>query len=494
MSEAYKKWHWKKIKGADVHPEKIVARIISKGDEKERKFIFKKDMLKDFTIEPNECAVIITDGKVEDVITQTRIKKLFGILDRKKYKLLFMDISPIELHFPVVASTKDHMPIKGKCTLRFTLSSENATKVLTLMRAKSVLSKNMLQKKIYDEIVSMVFKNRIAKYSKEEFHGNVDIIKDMETAAMVEMRKTFAMWGMSIVRMFTNWNKTMHDHVEEHRAKAGLKTDKHEIDHEAWVAKQQRKHDKVEKTRQDKWDLRRGEVAGKESLKTTHLDSAIERDKLKHEHKMDKSKEKFNEELRRKQEQLALKAQKEALEAEQDAKELQQAMMAKQQMSQMKMSQKQQDFDQQNQQMAMQTNAMQQIMSQAVSSGAADSGALQEMMRQMTMQKALDREGDKVQSLSESEAQRHNLDTYKAAEDRERQHQINMNKEAANLMQASKQNGPQTLVQSGGSGNVQTRMNIDATPPQPQQQTCPNCGKEVRADFAMCPFCGTGLK
>ncbi|MDP6156112.1 MAG: hypothetical protein QGH39_12180 [Candidatus Thermoplasmatota archaeon] len=485
MSEAYKKWHWKVIKGAPIPPDQIVARIIAKGEEKERKFIFKKDMLKDMTIEPNECAVIVTDGKVEDVITQTRIKKLFGILDRKKYKILFMDIAPIELIFPVIASTKDHMPIKGKCTLRFTLSSENATQVLTLMRAKSLLTKKSLQQKIYDEIVSMVFKNRIAKYSKEEFHGNVDIIKDMETAAMIEMRKTFAMWGMSVVKMFTNWKKTMHDAVEEHRTKADLKTSKHEIDHDAWAAKQQRKHDKVEKLRQDKWDLRRGEVSGKESLKTTHMDASIERDKMKHEHKIDKSKDIFDEQLRRKKSVAEL-------EAEQDARELEQAMGAKQQLNAMKMARQQQAMDHQNAQMGMQTGAMQSIMQQAISSGAADSGSLQEMMRQMTMQKALDREGSKVKDLSTAEAQRHNLDTYKAAEDREREHQINMNKEAAHLMEASKQQGPQTLVQGGGG--VSTKMHVDANTPPPPGSACWNCGKTVEPDFAMCPFCGESLK
>ncbi len=487
MSEAYKRWHWKVIKGAPIPAEQIIARIIEKGQEKERKFIFKKDMLKDMTIEPNECAVIITDGKVEDVITQTRIKKLFGIFDRKKYKLLFMDIAPIELIFPVVASTKDHMPIKGKCTLRFTLSSENATQVITLMRAKTILTKKMLQKKIYDEIVSMVFKNRIAKYSKEEFHGNVDIIKDMETAAIVEMRKTFAMWGISLVKMFTNWERTMHDAVQEHRAKTELKTEKAEVDHEGWMAQQQRKHDKVEKLRGDKWDLRRGEVAGKESLRTAHLDASVERDKMKHEHKMDKSKDVFDEKLRRKK-SIA------ELEAEQDARELAQAMGAKQQLNAMKMARKQQDFDQQNAQMGMQTQAMQAIMQQAVASGAADSSSIQEMMRQMTMQKALDREGGKVKDLAAAEAQRHNLDTYKQAEDREREHQLAMNKEAAHMMQAAKQNGPQTLVQGGGGGEVSTRMNIDATPPPPPKATCWSCGKPVEPDFAMCPFCGEALQ
>ena len=485
MSEAYKKWHWKVIKGAPIPAEQIVARIIEKGEEKERKFIFKKDMLKDMTIEPNECAVIVTDGKVEDVITQTRIKKLFGILDRHKYKILFMDISPIELIFPVIASTKDHMPIKGKCTLRFTLSSENATKVLTLMRAKSILTKKMLQKKIYDEIVSMVFKNRVAKYSSDEFHGNVDIIKDMEAAAMVEMRKTFAMWGMSVVKMFTNWKRTMHDAVEEHRTKTGLKTEKTEIDHDAWMAKAQRKHDKVGKIRDDKWDLRRGEVSGKESLKTTHMDAAIERDKMKHEHKLDKSKDVFDEQFRRKKSVAEL-------EAEQDARELEQAMGAKAQLNAMKMARQQQDMDHQNAQMGMQTEAMQAIMQQAISSGAADSGSIQEMMRQMTMQKALDREGGKVKDLSAAEAQRHNLDTYKAAEDREREHQIAMNREAAHLMEASKQQGPQTLVQGGGG--VSTRMHIDGTPDAPPPMKCWSCGKQVEPDFAMCPFCGEALK
>ncbi len=108
------------------------------------------------------------------------------------------------------------------------------------------------------------------------------------------------------------------------------------------------------------------------------------------------------------------------------------------------------------------------------------------------MQKALDREGGKVKDLSAAEAQRHNLDTYKTAEYREREHQIAMNKEAAHLMDASKQQGPQTLVQGGGG--VSTRMNIDGTPDAPPPMKCWSCGKQVEPDFAMCPFCGEALK
>lgn len=239
--------------------------------------------------------------------------------------------------------------------------------------------------------------------------------------------------------------------------------------------------------RGDKWDHRRGEVKGKESLKTTHLDAAIDRDKMKHEHKMDKSKDVFNEQFRRRKSMVQM-------EDEQDAKELARALKAKQMMSSMKMAEKQQDFNHQNQQMSMQTDAMQAVMAQAIQSGAADSGSLQEMMRQMTMQKALDREGNKVASLSEAEKARNNMDTYKAAEDRERAHQTNMNREAATMMQAAKQNGPKTLVQGGGGGDVSTQVRMNVSEGKEESAACWSCGKKVQADFAICPFCGETLQ
>jgi hypothetical protein len=100
-------------------------------------------------------------------------------------------------------------------------------------------------------------------------------------------------------------------------------------------------------------------------------------------------------------------------------------------------------------------------------------------------------EAEKAKALAAAEADkaRYSMDTFTRAEDRERAHQYQMTGLSSNMMQASKQNVPQTLVQGGGF----TSTSVGGPKPADEDTTmCPNCGEKVRKG-KVCLSCGAKL-
>jgi hypothetical protein len=100
-------------------------------------------------------------------------------------------------------------------------------------------------------------------------------------------------------------------------------------------------------------------------------------------------------------------------------------------------------------------------------------------------------EAEKAKALAAAEADkaRYSMDTFTRAEDRERAHQYQMTGLSSNMMQASKQNVPQTLVQGGGF----TSTSVGGARPADEDTTmCPNCGEKVRKG-KFCLSCGAKL-
>jgi len=63
---------------------------------------------------------------------------------------------------------------------------------------------------------------------------------------------------------------------------------------------------------------------------------------------------------------------------------------------------------------------------------------------------------------------------------------------SAKMMQAAKQNTPQTLVQ--GSSQPSTRVNVsDKQSSQGTSKLCPGCNRPVKSDWKVCPHCGENL-
>ena len=100
----------------------------------------------------------------------------------------------------------------------------------------------------------------------------------------------------------------------------------------------------------------------------------------------------------------------------------------------------------------------------------------------------LEAEKAKALAMADAEKARYSMDTFTRAEDRERAHQYQMTGLSSNMMQASKQGTPTTLVQGGGF----TATNVGGHGPGEDTAVCPNCGERVRKG-KFCLSCGAKL-
>ena len=482
-------WKWKES-------PLVIARLIPKTDIRG---ILRQDVI----IGPGEAAVIIRNGVIEDFLTGTRMKNVGGgfrnwmakkLSVGEDLQLLFITTTPIDLDLVINTTSKNYGEIKGTCTNRIQFTKQNAVKTINFMGRNQILVKNELEKKLESELVAKVFSNRIAKFNTEEFHGNLDIQKDIETNALLEMRKTFELWGINLITLFTSWEKSDYDELMEYKNKVHLAIQKRDINLEAILRDLERPHEISKKKIEQKWDLKKRDVLGEEDIKTTRLTHDIGRDEMKASSDLGVGGRKFDEQLRQQKSQWELEDQ-------QDEVELKRMMDLKGQMDALKikkfqeteLAQQKADMDFKTQQMAMQTGSTERIMEQAIKGGVADSDALKEMMRQQTMQKMADREVEKVRATSEVEKARYDLDTYNEAEDRERKQQLDVMDASSKMMNASKQNVPQTLVQGTTATPVKTPIFVQPVTPKEEDLKCTNCGNGIKQGWKACPGCGESL-
>jgi len=140
---------------------------------------------------------------------------------------------------------------------------------------------------------------------------------------------------------------------------------------------------------------------------------------------------------------------------------------------------------------------MERLVTQGLQTGAADSGVLTTMLQQATEQEYATTSDDKVRARADAQAAGQNLDTYRQAEDRDRQHQAAMTGLAANLMQAAKQAPP--TATTTGAAPICGRCNSPVQPAwkacphcgSPLQRACNSCGASLQAGWKACPTCGT---
>jgi len=561
-------WRWK-----EFHPqaleftEQVIARIITRAD-------IHGMSAQDVIINPGEAVVYIRDGKIEDVMTQTRLKDVGGglfnyfknVFDKgEDIQLLFIDTAPFDLEFPVNATSKDYVEVTGKQVVRVQISTDSATKLINLMnrtnfyadktpdgakkavssgamegtpiikwftkklfagdynRVNRVLLKDFVQEMLKDEIGAMVMSSEIAKVNAADFRGNLEVIKSIETKSTIELRKTFDMWGFSVLKAFTVWDKNAYDGMMQYHREYAMQVESwdlnQETQHRGNIAKMRRDYDLRRKEQEQRWDHAYGELMGREGLKTAGVKEDLHRTDLKvdaaegQKTRMTKgtvlrSGVTADEDLRqrkdtetqdtdhyREQTNAELDAKRKAMmdEVDRDRLELEMAMKAKEQLHQQKMTSSQQDIDYKQQQMAMQTGSTERIMSKALESGAADSASLKEMMRQQTMQKMADRESDKVDSVAKADAARYNMDTARQVQDRDRDYQLKMAGQSSDMMQSAKQNVPHTLVQGGKQPSTHTHVQAGGSTPIKGGTSCPTCGAGVQAGWKACPACGNKI-
>ena len=269
-------WNWR-----DEIDEGVLAWRVPKV---EKLGWIKKRKIKEFILSPNDAVVILREGKVEDVLTQTHVKKLAGYMDKGAYyEFLFMTVAPVEMQFGFDAITRDNEKVEAKASMLFQFNLGTAQKLLPLVESKRTIEKRDVWQILHEKLGQNVVYPAIKQYAVSEIRGNVGLQKKMQTQAMVELRKSLEMWSMELVDFVMSWDmqeyEAMLTRQRQVQRQSRERIAREDAVHEEWMALQRRKKD---------WEV--GEVEIDEARKTTSHDAEIGRQKSRWELEMEQDK------------------------------------------------------------------------------------------------------------------------------------------------------------------------------------------------------------
>ena len=181
-----KYWNWREDVGEGVLAWRV-PKVEKLGWIKKRK-------IKEFILSPNDAVIILREGKVEDVLTQTHVKKLSGFLDRGAYyEFIFMTVAPVDMEFVFHALTRDNEEVTAKASLLFQFNITTAPKLLSLLENQRTIAKADIVRVLQKRLAENVIYPSVKQFPAAEIRGNMGLQKRMQTQAMVELRKNLEM-------------------------------------------------------------------------------------------------------------------------------------------------------------------------------------------------------------------------------------------------------------------------------------------------------------
>ncbi|HLF06094.1 MAG TPA: zinc ribbon domain-containing protein [Thermoplasmata archaeon] len=464
--------------------EDVVAQYIS------RSYVTANSgFLKQAVIGPDEAAVFIKDGAIVEVLTAEKAKGLSGgIVNRlasffgggEDLAILFIVTSPIDLVMPLgggairqgqvvddAVITKDGHRVHGATTLRVSLDPNNAPKVIALMtsmhgRGAALTGQNQkmlggqqagtnvaeltraeLLEKFRDELIARVYLPQAKQFTVEQVRGNPDFTRDTDAMAVSEMRKTFDMFGVTILQVFTRWDPSEFEKMQMELAQRELENRRREFENAQQMGDQDRA-----------FKLRQGWEQLNQQLTVVQQNNQIVLEKSKLDWDQEVERRKVGQTLTLQKQQELQRLELEKAEDVQDDEQMSRMIAQKAKMKDQKVDEFQKT----------------QLESQKV-------GA------QVEIEKA----------RMQAEAAKYNIDSYERGMDRAFGHSERAAGLNSQMMNAAKANVPQTVVTGSNSAFTTVPAAGGAAVVGSVGPKCPSCGGGVQAGWKACPSCGGAL-
>ena len=199
----------------------------------------------DLIVGPGETLVWIRDGKIEDIVTQTRLNNVAGgfrnwIASKssggKEIKMMIIDNKPFEIVIGADGHTKDDIEQSGIAKLTMRLNHEQANRLAGVLKEKAIkvtkgffrkrevitgyetkLTRTDIEQMIADEARNKVFGPVIKNFESADF-GNRQLVAKIESASQIELRKTMELWGMALENVYVEWNRNAYQEWKAERA------------------------------------------------------------------------------------------------------------------------------------------------------------------------------------------------------------------------------------------------------------------------------------
>ena len=197
-----------------------IARVVPKGRVSG---FFTKSVI----LTPNEKAVMIRNGNVEDVIDSGKIR-VGGLLKpgniRKDVDVALIDTSEKELDWEQSELwTKDSQQIGCKGILKFRIT--DVERFFQMLFAYSTMDKHGERYlSLYDvyshlqsEVLTRVLEPEIHKINIEEIYGNRELQIAIENELEMQLKDTLRNWGLEIERHTAEWDFAEYEKVRRTR-------------------------------------------------------------------------------------------------------------------------------------------------------------------------------------------------------------------------------------------------------------------------------------
>ncbi|MEA1984097.1 MAG: zinc-ribbon domain-containing protein [Euryarchaeota archaeon] len=186
-----------------------IARVISKRDVGG---VFSKSII----LSPNEKAVMVKNGLVEEIIDSGKLR-VGGLFKpgniRKDVDVALMDTSAKDLEWEYAGMwTYDDQNVGCKGLLRFRIQDQKRffqmlfSYTTPAKNGERALSVQDIYQHLKSETITRVLEPEIRQVSIENIYGNRDLQLTMENELEMQLKSTLSMWGLELMKYTVQWD------------------------------------------------------------------------------------------------------------------------------------------------------------------------------------------------------------------------------------------------------------------------------------------------
>lgn len=210
-------------------------------------------LLKQAVIGPGEYAILMKDGRIKEILTQEKIKKLGGVLQRilrffgggEEVELLVVDTRPKKLDIEFDGYSADRIRVKGAIEFTLRISPENAIKIIKLMHGITIedwkwrhedkytmkeLTLADLKEKLKSDVNAIVFTNVISRCKAKDFHENLSQVLEYMNNAINSLKNYWLEYGVEIITYNVNFGGNAYEEVMRKAVEAELRQKERDVE------------------------------------------------------------------------------------------------------------------------------------------------------------------------------------------------------------------------------------------------------------------------
>ena len=208
----------------------VIARMIDSGS-------IQSWSAKNIVLKPNETCVIMADGKIQDILSETVLKNYVGGFTRwlgskmgmgsRDHKMIFAMTGPFDLLLKMEGVTADGGRVNGMLNMRLQIQRDNVPKLVNIFaNSGRELNRGFFVNMYETEIINRVVAPLLSKQADINAVRSPDFVDMIEMAIRAEMRGTFDQYGVTMLRAFAVVNETDLEKLQSFRQQTQVLKDR----------------------------------------------------------------------------------------------------------------------------------------------------------------------------------------------------------------------------------------------------------------------------